>query len=553
MTKRLITQALPYANGSLHLGHLEEAILTDIYVRHLKQKDLTSGDQTLYVCADDQHGSAITLRAQKEGIPPEDLIARLRAEHVQDFEDFGIEFDHYHATHSDENRKLSELIYGRLKEAGLIRKAPVEQLFDEQAGVFLADRFVKGACPACKAVDQFGDNCDKCGASYSALELGNPVSQITQTTPVKRVSDHIFFKLSDPRVQEFCKSWANTEGRLPPDALNKLQEWLSKPLRDWDISRDGPYFGFEIPGEINKFFYVWLDAPVGYLASAQACLNKQGNPDEFTKLIDPNSDWTIDHIIGKDILYFHALFWPAVLHFSRLKTPQSVKTHGFLTVNGQKLSKSKGTFITARQYLDAGLDPEWLRYYFFSKLNGTSQDIDFSVDDFCSKVNSDIVGKYVNIASRLAPFIHKHFNSTINIDCSDHPLIELGRSLAPEIDKAYSELDLAKACRLIVSYADEANKLINDAKPWVLAKDPSKNNELATIVCAGLCAFESITRHLLPVIPSIAVRALAFLGAPFDGRRASDPIELGRRLGSFAPLASRVDVPSLRKLFASPP
>lgn len=550
MTQRLITQALPYANGSLHLGHLEEAILTDIYVRHLRRRDLATGDRTVYVCADDQHGSAITLRARKEGIAPEALIERLRAEHIKDFNDFGIGFDHYHATHSEENRQLSELIYGRLKAAGLIHKAPVEQLFDEEAGVFLADRLVKGSCPACHAVDQYGDNCEKCGAGYSALELGSPISQISFTKPAKKTSEHIFFNLSDARVQDFCKAWASEPGRLPPDALNKLQEWFSKPLRDWDISRDGPYFGFEIPGEENKFFYVWLDAPVGYLASAQAYFNQAGSKDDFEDLTNPLSDWTIDHIIGKDILYFHALFWPAVLHFAGLKTPDSIKTHGFLTINGQKLSKSKGAIITARQYLDAGLDPEWLRFYFFSKINGSSQDIDFSIDDFCSKINSDIIGKYVNVASRLSPFFTGSLGSAVSVDCSGHPLIQYALSLDQEIFEALDSLDFAKACRLIFSIADEANKLISEAKPWLLAKDPACHAELALVACAGLCAFECITRHLSPAIPSIAAAAFSFLNTVDDGRAPSSAIEIGRKINAFSPLASRVDRTALSSIFS---
>lgn len=552
MTKQLITTALPYANGDIHIGHLIEYVEGDVFSRHQKQKHNNPDDEILFVCADDQHGSAITIRVQKEGISPEVLIERLRSAHVKDFTDFHIQFDHYHATHSEENRKLCELVYGRLKDAGLIYKAPVEQLFDEQAGVFLADRFVKGSCPICKAPDQYGDNCEKCGASYGALELIDPISQVSGTKPTARISDHVFFKLSEPRVQDFCRSWAATPGRLASDAVNKLSEWLSKDLRDWDISRDGPYFGFEIPGETNKFFYVWVDAPLGYFASASALLESQGRTELINDITSPQSEWSISHIIGKDILYFHALFWPALLHFSGFKTPDAIKTHGFLTFEGKKLSKSKGTLIGARQYLDAGLDPEWLRFYFFSKINGTSNDIDFTINDFTNKVDSDLVGKYANIASRLAPFAANQLGGLLSADCANHPLVQFAKSLDGEISQAFEALDFAKAHRLIFSIADEANKLITDEKPWILAKDPSKAAELTTIVCAGLCAFECITRHLAPAIPSVAEKSFRFLGTVDDGRLPSSPILKGRLLGTFEPLCQRVDLKAIQFLCEAP-
>lgn len=547
MTKHLITIALPYSNGDLHIGHLLEAVEGDVFARRQKQR-AKPDDETLFVCADDQHGSAITIRAEKEGISPEELIGRLRAAHVQDFNGFHVEFDHYHATHSEENRALCELVYGRLKDAGLIYKAPVTQLFDESAGVFLADRLVKGGCPSCQAPDQHGDNCEKCGAIYGALELLNPVSQVSGVAPQPRVSDHVFFKLSDPEVQSFCRAWAAEPGRLAPEARNKLAEWLESDLRDWDISRDGPYFGFEIPGETNKFFYVWVDAPLGYLASATALLASQGRPKAIGDIVDPSSDWQITHVIGKDILYFHALFWPALLRFSGFRTPSSIKTHGFLTFEGRKLSKSKGTLIGARQYLEAGLDPEWLRFYFFSKINGGSQDVDFSPSDFINRVDSDLVGKYANIASRLSPFFSGSLDSVVSVDCSGHPLVRYALSLEQDIDDAFDELDFAKACRLIFSIADEANKLISEAKPWLLAKDPALLGELARVACAGLCAFECITRHLSPAIPAIARAAFAFLNTVDDGRAPSTAIEPGRKISAFAPLATRVDKLSLAGL-----
>jgi len=570
---QLVTAALPYANGSIHLGHLVESALTDIHVRRLKQKALSTGAEIRFVCADDQHGSAITLRAKKEGVEPEALIARLREEHLRDFEGFRIGFDHYHATHSDENRRLCEWVYGRLKDSGLIRKSAVRQLFDAQEGVFLADRLVKGGCPACRAPGQNGDNCERCGATYRALELIDPVSQISGGTPEVRDSEHVFFRLSDERVQGFCREWASEPGRLAPDALNKISEWLHEPLRDWDISRDGPYFGFEIPGEPGKYFYVWLDAPLGYLAAAFAFFEKEGRSGEWANLTRADiagqgaslatfgakpregriaAPWEITHVIGKDILYFHALFWPALLHFSGLKTPKAIKTHGFLTIDGAKLSKSRANAVSARQYLDAGFDPEWLRFYFFSKLNGTSQDIDFTVDDFCSKINGSLVGKYVNLASRLAPFAAGPLRSAVNIDSSRHPLSVLARGRSAEIGQAFEALDFAKACRLLFALADEANQRVNEAQPWILAKDPSRAAELAEIIWAALGVFECLTRYLAPVLPDIARRAFAFLGTVDDGRPECQPIESGRALGAFAPLCARADAAALKAVFGGP-
>lgn len=550
-TQRLITQALPYANGELHLGHLEEAILADIHVRRLKRRAAATNEEILYVCGDDQHGSAITLRARAEGVSPEALIERLRVSHLEDFGNFHVQFDHYHATHSEQNRAWCETVYARLKEAGLIYKAQVQQLFDPSAGLFLADRLVKGACPACKAPGQYGDGCESCGSAHRALDLIDPVSQLSGARPEARASEHLFFKLSDTRVSAFCRQWARAPGRLPPDALNKLSEWLDGDLRDWDISRDGPYFGFEIPGEEDKFFYVWLDAPLGYFAAAQARFEALGQPERIDELTRPDSAWEITHIIGKDILYFHALFWPAVLHFSGFRTPSAIKTHGFLTYQGRKLSKSKGTLVSAKAYLAAGLDPEWLRFYFFSKLNGSSEDFDFSERDFTQKIDSDLVGKYANLGSRLAPFAKLLSPAEIK-DCSAHPLILFAQALEAPIQSAFEALDFARAHRLILSIAEEANRWVNDQQPWLLAKDPQRREKLARAVSAGLCAFECVTRHLSPVIPSAAERALAFLGASLDGRAASSPIEAGRVLGVFEPLARRVDPAALRRLFSDP-
>ncbi|MDB5864251.1 MAG: methionine--tRNA ligase, partial [Betaproteobacteria bacterium] len=398
-----VTSALPYANGAIHLGHLVEYIQTDIWVRFQKMQ----GNEVYYVCADDTHGTAIMLRAEKEGITPEALIARVLQEHQRDFAGFDIAFDNYYTTHSEETRTLSSAFYERLKAAGLIDVKPVEQFYDPVKAMFLPDRFIKGECPKCGAKDQYGDSCEVCGSTYSPTDLKNPYSVVSGAKPVRKTSDHYFFKLSDPRCKTFLEKWTQEDEHLQPEARNKIREWFEQGLNDWDISRDAPYFGFEIPDAPGKYFYVWLDAPIGYLGSFRQLCDRTGL--DFDSFVKDGSEAEMIHFIGKDILYFHALFWPAMLKFSGNRTPSHIYAHGFLTVNGEKMSKSRGTFITAESYIQQGLNPEWLRYYYAAKLGAAMEDIDLNLDDFVARVNSDLVGKYVNVASRAAGFLTKRF------------------------------------------------------------------------------------------------------------------------------------------------
>ncbi|MEQ1661502.1 MAG: methionine--tRNA ligase [Thiobacillus sp.] len=497
----LVTSALPYANGSIHLGHLVEYVQTDIWVRFQKMR----GHDCRYMCADDTHGTAIMLRAEKEGITPETLIGRVWDEHTRDFAGFHIGFDHYYSTHSDENRALASKIYLALKDAGLIDVKTIAQLYDPVKNLFLPDRFIKGECPKCGALDQYGDNCEVCGATYSPTELKNPVSAVSGATPVHKDSEHYFFKLGD--CETFLREWT-TSGALQSEAANKMQEWFASGLNNWDISRDAPYFGFEIPGAPGKYFYVWLDAPVGYMASFAKYAADNG--------LDFDAWWGVDsktelvHFIGKDILYFHALFWPAMLKFSGHRLPTAVYAHGFLTVNGQKMSKSRGTFITAASYLDAGLNPEWLRYYYAAKLNGSMEDIDLNLDDFIARVNSDLVGKFINIASRTAGFISKLFNGKLlplagefisarELD-TETELLDAG----DEIARAYDDRDYSRAVRKIMALADIANQYVNDFKPWELAKTPGQEGRLHMVCSASLKYFAILTAYLKPILPKLA-------------------------------------------------
>jgi len=465
MTRKiLVTSALPYANGAIHLGHLVEYIQTDIWTRFQKMR----GHECWYVCADDTHGTPIMLRAEKEGISPEALIARVHAEHSRDFAGFHVAFDNYHTTHSDETRHYSEDIYAKLKAAGLIEVRSIEQYYDPLKNMFLPDRFIKGECPKCGTRDQYGDACESCGAAYAPTELKNPYSAVSGAQPVLKSSDHYFFKLSDPRCQSFLRQWTQGGARLQPEAANKLQEWLGTPgenkLTDWDISRDAPYFGFEIPGAPGKFFYVWLDAPIGYMGSFKNFCTKKGL--DFDAFWGKDSTAELYHFIGKDILYFHALFWPAELEHAGYRTPTNVFAHGFLTVDGAKMSKSRGTFITAESYLAQGLNPEWLRYYFAAKLNGTMEDIDLNLDDFTQRVNSDLVGKYINIASRAAGFIAKRFDGKL---AAGH-LAETFRAQLPGLSEAGAEIaghyearDTARALRRVMALADQINQYVDKA------------------------------------------------------------------------------------------
>jgi methionyl-tRNA synthetase len=510
----LVTSALPYANGAIHLGHLVEYIQTDIWVRFQKMR----GHECWYVCADDTHGTPIMLRAEKEGITPEQLIARVHGEHSRDFAGFHIAFDNYYSTHSEETRFYSEDIYTKLKAAGLIEVRAIEQYYDPVKQMFLPDRFIKGECPKCGAKDQYGDSCEACGAAYAPTELKDPYSAVSGAKPELKSSDHYFFKLSDPRCQSFLREWTR-RGSLQTEAANKLHEWLGdegeNKLTDWDISRDAPYFGFEIPGAPGKYFYVWLDAPIGYMGSFKNFCTKQGI--DFDAYWKPDSKAELYHFIGKDILYFHALFWPAELQHAGYRTPTNVFAHGFLTVDGAKMSKSRGTFITAESYLKQGMNPEWLRYYFAAKLNGTMEDLDLNLDDFVSRVNSDLVGKYINIASRSANFIAKHFDGKL----LDEPFRDRFHQSLPELQLASEEIagyyesrDFGRAIRRIMALADQVNQYVDHHQPWKLAKHGGKERELHVVCTMLVNAFRLLTLYLKPVLPKLAQRAEEFLNIP---------------------------------------
>ncbi|HSH87253.1 MAG TPA: methionine--tRNA ligase [Methylophilus sp.] len=511
--KLLVTSALPYANGSIHLGHLVEYIQTDIWVRFQKMQ----GHTVHYVCADDTHGTPIMLRAEKEGITPEALIEKVHVEHSQDFADFLVEFDNYYSTNSEENRQLSGNIYRALKANGKIATKTIEQYFDPVKSMFLPDRFIKGECPKCHSKDQYGDNCEVCGTTYSPTELINPYSAVSGATPVRKETEHYFFKLSE--CVDFLRDWTRS-GTLQAEAANKMNEWLGEAgenkLSDWDISRDAPYFGFEIPDAPGKYFYVWLDAPIGYMASfknlcsksEQATDGNQKSGLDFDEYWKKDSTTELYHFIGKDILYFHALFWPATLEYSGYRTPTQVFAHGFLTVNGEKMSKSRGTFITARSYLDHVKNPEYLRYYYAAKLNGSMEDIDLNLEDFVARVNSDLVGKYINIASRTAGFIAKKFDN--KIIPAQHAVIDDMRAAAPAIAEAFTARDFARALREIMKLTDAANAYVAEAAPWVVAKDESKATELHAICSNALEMFRLLTIYLKPVLPEIAKAVEAF-------------------------------------------
>ncbi len=550
----LVTSALPYANGAIHLGHLVEYIQTDIWVRFQK----LIGNQATYVCADDTHGTPIMLRAEKEGITPEALIARVHNEHLRDFTGFHINFDLYHSTHSDENRECAETIYRNLQAAGLIEVREIEQYYDLEKGMFLPDRFIKGECPKCGAADQYGDNCESCGAAYTPAELKNPRSAVSGSVPVFKPSQHYFFKLSDPRCQQFLRDFTRSAPNgipvLQHEAANKMQEWLGAPgenkLSDWDISRDAPYFGFAIPDAPGKYFYVWLDAPIGYMGAFKALAKKEGlNFDAYWK---PNSNTELVHFIGKDILYFHALFWPAMLHEGGFRVPTRICAHGFLTVDGAKMSKSRGTFITAESYLQQKLNPEWLRYYFASKLNGTMEDIDLSLDDFIAKVNSDLVGKYVNIASRCAGFIKKQFDGVLGeTDQAIFDQIITDEALT-EIAAAFEARDSARALRQIMYLADQANLYVNDRQPWLLAKDPEQRAQLHQVASTALNLFRSLSVLLKPVLPALAAQVEAFYNAdPLVWADARKPLSAGHRINDYAHLMNRIERPMVDALIAA--
>jgi methionyl-tRNA synthetase len=540
--KILVTSALPYANGSLHLGHIIETVQTDVWVRFQKMQ----GNDCIYVCAEDTHGTPIMIKAQADGIRPEDLIAKVAREHLADYQDFLIGHDHFHSTHSAENAELTNAMYLRIREAGHIARRSVRQAYDEQAKMFLPDRFVRGTCPRCQAPDQYGDSCEVCGATYSPADLKDPRSQLTGSTPVWRESEHYFFKLSD--FGAMLKTWV-AGGSLQPAVRAKLDEWFAAGLQDWDISRDSPYFGFEIPDAPGKYFYVWFDAPIGYLGSFKALCNRRGL--SFDDYLGPDSKAELYHFIGKDISYFHTLFWPAVLHAAGLRKPTAVHVHGFLTVNGTKMSKSRGTFITARQYLDL-LPAEPLRYYFAAKLGPGVDDIDLSLDDFVARANSDIVGKLVNIASRCAGFIERG-GGLLADRLPDPALYNEFAAARAGITAAYEARDFATAVRDIMLLADRANQYVDGQKPWSLAKDPAKVAEVRAVATQGINLFRALMLYLAPVLPQMACAAAKFLGAPLAQLREVDAPLLGTKLAPYQPLATRLDPKIVAQLVIGAP
>jgi methionyl-tRNA synthetase len=538
--KILVTSALPYANGSLHLGHLLEQVQTDIWVRFQKSR----GHDCLYVCADDAHGTAIMLTAEKLGISAEQQIASIKQEHERDSAGFLIGFDNFYTTHSEENRFWCEAIYQRLKDNDHIATRTITQAFDPEKQLFLADRFIRGTCPRCKTEDQYGDNCEACGATYSPAELINPVSAISGATPVEKESTHFFFKL--PEYEAMLKEWL-ASGTLQPQVANKLREWTDAGLQEWDISRDAPYCGFEIPGESGKYFYVWLDAPIGYIASFQHYCDRTGH--DFDSYWQPGTDTELYHFIGKDIINFHGLFWPAVLHSAGLRAPTAIYVHGFLTVNGTKMSKSRGTYIKAGTYLEH-LDAEYLRYYFAAKLSSSVDDIDLNLEDFVQRVNSDVVGKIVNIASRCAGFLHKGFDNRLTDTCAEQQLVGEFIASGDAIAALYEQREFNKAMREIVALADQANQYIDEKKPWVLARQEGAEQEVHEVCSVGVNLFRVLMTYLKPVLPAMAEKAEAFLNCSLDWTSLEAPLA-GHELAKFKPLLTRIDSKQVAAMVAA--
>ncbi len=540
MTQRkiLVTSALPYANGAIHLGHLVEYIQTDIWVRFQKQK----GHECYYVCADDAHGTPIMLRADRDGISPEELIAQVWKSHFADFCEFGIAFDNYHSTHSSENKALSELIYNRLNANGYISTRTITQAFDPVKNMFLPDRFIKGDCPKCGAKDQYGDGCEVCSATYSPTDLKNAVSAVSGATPIEKESEHYFFNLAD--FSQMLSNWTSA-GHLQPEVRNKLAEWLEGGLQQWDISRDAPYFGFEIPNAPNKYFYVWLDAPIGYMASFQNLCDKTNlNFDDFWS---KDSDVELYHFIGKDIIYFHALFWPAMLSGANFRTPSAIFAHGFLTVNGEKMSKSRGTFITARTYLDH-LNPEYLRYYFAAKLSSSVDDIDLNFDDFTQRVNSDLVGKVVNIASRCSGFIQKRFDNKLSATCAEPELFAQFIAEHETIANHYEQREFGKAMREIMALADKANQYIDEKKPWTIAKQEGEDAQLHDVCSVAINLFRVLAAYLKPVLPVLTGEAEGFLNSPVHSWIDELKPLVSHQLNDFKPLMTRVEADKIKAI-----
>lgn len=553
-----VTTALPYANGNFHIGHIMEYIQADIWVRLRRLQ----GHEVHFVGADDAHGAPIMIAAEKAGITPQQFVANIAAGRAQYLDGFNVRFDNWSSTDSPENHELAQQIYRDLKANGLISSKTIEQFFDPEKSMFLPDRFIKGECPKCGAKDQYGDSCESCGAVYAPTELKNPYSALSGATPVLRTSEHYFFKLSDPRCIEFLENWTSESGRLQPEVLNKIKEWFAKDeegnggLGDWDISRDAPYFGIEIPdlpeGSPRKYFYVWLDAPIGYLASLKNYLGKIG-VDYDRYIADPAVEQV--HFIGKDITYFHTLFWPAMLHFSGRKTPSQVNVHGFITVNGgEKMSKSRGTGIDPLKYLKLGMNPEWLRYYLAAKLNSRNEDVDFNPDDFAARVNSDLVGKYINIASRAAGFLSKRFGGQLAAVSPDGETLldHLQTAVAPIVE-LYAEREYGKAIREVMALADRVNEYVDANKPWELAKKEGMEARLQDVCTTCVEAFRVLTALLKPVLPALAANVEAFLQcAPLDFDNATRVLGAGHVIGSYQHLMQRVDVKLLEALFEPP-
>lgn len=558
MTQRklFVTTALPYANGNFHIGHIMEYIQADIWVRFQRMQ----GAEVNFVCADDAHGAAITIAADKAGVTPQQFVANIAAGRKPYLDGFHIAFDNWHSTDAPENHELARQIYLDLQKAGLIETRAVEQFYDPEKGMFLADRFIKGECPNCHAKDQYGDNCEVCGAVYAPTELINPYSALSGAKPELRSSDHFFFKLSDPRCEAYLKEWTTTPGHVQPEVQNKIREWLHKKedgtggLGDWDISRDAPYFGIEIPDAPGKYFYVWLDAPVGYLASLKnlldkTCVEAAGEGISYSEYM-AQSDLEQVHFIGKDIITFHTLFWPAMLHFSGRKAPDAIYVHGHLTVNNEKMSKSRGTGIDPLKYLSVGLNPEHLRYYLAAKLNGRNEDIDFNPEDFIARVNSDLVGKYINIASRAAGFIAKRFGGKLGTPSADGgALLAALQAEAKTIAQLYDGRDFARALRDVMQLADKINEYVDQNKPWELAKQPDQGERLHDVCSTCIEAFRLLTLYLKPVLPSLAVQVEAFLGC--DALTWGDAERLlgaGHAIADYKHLMQRVDPKLLDQL-----
>ncbi|TDQ59697.1 methionyl-tRNA synthetase [Mesocricetibacter intestinalis] len=538
LRKILVTCALPYANGPIHLGHMLEHIQADIWVRFQRMR----GNEIYFICADDAHGTPIMLKADQMGISPEQLITEVRQQHMADFAGFNISFDNYHSTHSEENRELAETIYTRLKNRGFIKIRTISQLFDPEKQMFLPDRFVKGTCPKCKAPDQYGDNCEVCSSTYSPMDLLNPRSVVSGATPVVKESEHFFFDL--PSFEQMLKDWISS-GSLQQEVANKMREWFEAGLQQWDISRDAPYFGFKIPGEQDKYFYVWLDAPIGYMASFKnLCSQKSGL--NFESFWGQESQAELYHFIGKDIMYFHSLFWPAMLEGAQFRKPNNIFVHGYVTVNGEKMSKSRGTFIQAATYLKH-LDPEYLRYYYAAKLSNRIDDLDLNLEDFVQRVNSDLVNKLVNLASRNAGFIQKRFAGKLSARIEDQALFDEVSGQAEKIADCYENREFGKAIREIMALTDKANKYIDDKAPWVLAKEENQSTQLHDVCSMGIQLFRILIGYLKPVLPQLAQRSEAFLQTELSWQNLHEPL-LDHSIAPFKALFTRLDMKKIEAM-----